>query len=68
MDINNYSYTPHMLDEAPTHYKPCNIVTIERRTANDREYFVIRTEDGSTKAYNLQCAIVTARDLLLKGE
>lgn len=67
MDCNSYSYTPHMLDDLPTHYTPCNRVTIERRTANGNEYFVLLTDDGSDKVYDLQTAIRTAENWLKEG-
>lgn len=69
MDCNSFSYTPHMLDESTPHYMPCNRVTIERRAANGREYYVIldSTNDGSSKAYDLQTAIKTAANWLKEG-
>lgn len=69
MDCNNYSYTLHMLDESTTQYRPCNRVTIERRTANGREYFIILddTNEGSNKANDLQTAIRTAENWLKEG-
>ena len=69
MDCNSYSYTPHMLDDLPTHYTPCNRVTIERRTANGREYFIILddTNEGSSKAHDLHSAIRTAENWLKEG-
>lgn len=67
MDINAYSYAPHMLDDQPPHYTPCNRVTIERRTANSRDYYVISTDNGSNKAYDLRTAIKTAIDWMEKG-
>lgn len=69
MDCNSYSYAPHMLDESTPHYRPCNRVSIERRTANGHEYFVILddTNDGSGKAYDLQTAIRTAANWLKEG-
>ena len=56
-----------MLDDLPTHYTPCNRVTIERRTANGNEYFVLLTDDGSDKVYDLQTAIRTAENWLKEG-
>ena len=67
MDCNSYSYAPHMLDETPPRYTPCNRVTIERRTANNREYYVILTDTGSDKAYDLQTAVRTAENWLKEG-
>ena len=69
MDCNSYSYAPHMLDESTPHYRPCNRVTIERRTANGHEYFIIHddTNDGSNKAHDLQTAIRTAENWLKEG-
>lgn len=69
MDCNSYSYTPHMLDDQQPQYTPCNRVTIERRTANGREYFIIldNTNEGSSKAYDLHTAIRTAENWLREG-
>ena len=69
MDCNSYSYTPHMLGEFTPHYRPCDRVTIERRTANGHEYFVILddTNEGSNKAHDLQTAIKTAANWLTEG-
>ena len=69
MDCNSYNYAPHMLDESTPHYRPCNRVTIERRTANGHEYFIILddTNEGSSKAHDLQTAIKTAENWLKEG-
>lgn len=67
MDCNSYSHTPHMLDDQQPHYTPCDRVTIERRTANGREYFTIKTGDGWTTAHDLQTAIRTAANWLKEG-
>ena len=69
MDCNSYSYAPHMLDNHQPQYTQCNRVTIERRTANGRKYFIILdgTNDGSDKAYDLQTAIKTAENWLKEG-
>ena len=67
MDCNSYSYAPHMLDEVTPHYTPCNRVTIERRTANGHDYYIISTDTGSNKAHDLQSAIATAKDWLKNG-
>lgn len=69
MDCNSYSNTPHMLDDQQPQYTPCNRVTIERRTANGHEYFVILddTNEGSSKAYDLHSAIRTAANWLKEG-
>lgn len=69
MDCNNYSYAPHMLDEITTNYRPCDRVTIERRTANGHEYYIVfdNTNGGSNKAYNLKAAINMAQDWIKNG-
>ena len=69
MDCNSYSYTPHMLDAMPSKYPPraCNRVTIERRTANDNEYFTISTGDGYNIAHDIDSAIKTAIDWIKNG-
>lgn len=68
MDCNSYSYTPHMLDEGPAPQRQrVNAVTIERRTANGNEYFVLLTDDGSDKVYDLHSAIRTAENWLKEG-
>lgn len=68
MDCNSYSYTPHMLDEGPAPQRQrINAITIERKAANGREYFTIKTGDGWTTAHDLQTAIRTARNWLEEG-
>lgn len=68
MDCNSYSYTPHMLDDYTPHYTQCDRVTIERRTANGRDYFVILDDhEGSSKAYDVETAIKTAANWLKEG-
>ena len=69
MDCNNYSYTaPGFGVDTPRTWTPCNRVTIERRTANGREYFVIIAEDGgNNKAYDIETAIQTAANRLKEG-
>lgn len=71
MDCNSYSYTPHMLDAMPSKYPPraCNRVTVERRTANGHEYYIIfdDTNGGINKAYDIDSAIRTAADWIKNG-
>lgn len=70
MDCNSYSYTaPGFGVDAPRQYTPCDRVTIERRTANGHEYYIIidNTNSGSTKVYDLPTAIRTAQSWLMKG-
>ena len=70
MDCNSYSYTaPGFGVDTPHTWAPCDRVTIERRHANSKEYFVILddTNEGSSKAYDLNTAIRTAKDWLKEG-
>ena len=70
MDCNSYSYTaPGFGVDTPHTWAPCDRVTIERRHANGKEYFVILddTNKGSSKAYDLNTAIRTAKDWLKEG-
>ena len=68
MDCNSYSYTaPGFGVDTPHTYTPCDRVTIERRTANGHEYFVIWGNGGSNKAYDIKTAIQTARNWLEEG-
>lgn len=69
MDINNYSYAPYMLDDAKPVFRACNSVTIEKRTANGNDYFVVvDTETGGfNKAYSLRSALAMAKDLIENG-
>lgn len=68
MDCTSYSYTaPGFGVDRPHSYTPCDCVTIERRTANGREYFVIMGNGGSNKVYDIKTAIQTARNWLEEG-
>ena len=69
MDCNNYSYTaPGFGVDAPHTWTPCNAVTIERRHANGRDYFVILDDhEGSSKAHDVETAIKTAANWLKEG-
>ena len=70
MDCNSYSYTaPGFGVDTPHTWTPCDRVTIERRTANGHEYFIILddTNNGSSKAYTLKDAIKTAENWIREG-
>ena len=70
MDCNSYSYTAPGFGVDTQHtWTQCDRVTIERRNANGKEYFVILddTNEGSNKAYNIDTAIKTAHNWLTEG-
>lgn len=71
MDCNSYSYAPHMLDDMQrkTPVTPCDRVTIERRHANGRDYFIVldNTNGGSNKAYDIDSAARIAIDWIRNG-
>jgi len=68
MDCNSYSYTaPGFGVDAPRNYTPVDTVTIERKTANGREYYTISTGEGWNTAHDLDTAIRTAANWLKEG-
>ena len=72
MDCNNYSYTPHILEEGPAPKRdPVNAITIERRSHNGHSYFIIKDPAHisvwSTKAYTLENALKAAKDIFKNG-
>ena len=69
MDINNYSYAPHMLDDHKPVFRACNSVTIEKRTANGNDYYIITdtVTGGSTKVYSLRSALAMAKNWIENG-
>ena len=69
MDINSYSYAPHMLDDQKHVFRACNSVTIEKRTANGNDYFVIKdtATGGFNKVYSLRSALAMAKDWIENG-
>ncbi len=69
MDINNYSYAPHMLDDEKPVFRACNSVTIEKRTANGKDYYIITdtATGGSNKVYSLRSALAAAKNWIENG-
>ena len=69
MDINNYSYAPHMLDGCKPVFCACNSVTIEKRTVNGNDYYVVTdtTTGGFNKVYSLRSALAMAKDWIENG-
>lgn len=64
MDINSYSYAPYMLDDASPIFRACDSVTIEKKTANGNDYYIITdtATGGYNKAYSLRSALAMAKD------
>ena len=69
MDINNYSYAPYMLDHVEPVFRACNSVTIEKKTANGNDYYIITdtVTGGYNKAYSLRSALAMAKDWIENG-
>lgn len=72
MDCNSYSYTPHILDEEPAPKRaPVDAITVERHSHNGHTYFIIKDPAHisvwSTKAYTLESALKTAKDIFKNG-
>ena len=69
MDINSYSYAPYMLDDASPNFRACNSVTIEKKTANGKDYYIITdtATGGYNKVYSLRSALAMAKDWIENG-
>ena len=68
MDINSYSYAPYMLDDVSPIFRACDSVTIEKKTGNGNDYYIITdmATGGYNKAYSLRSALAMAKDWMAK--
>ena len=70
--MGTVNYTPHMLDEGPAPRRdPVNAITIERHSHNGHSYFIIKdpahVSVWNTKAYTVESALKTAKDIFENG-